>query len=67
MSISFRLDDKLILVTGASSGIGRALCLEMARAGVEVALVARREPELHDLAEQRAKEASDSHAPTIPS
>ena len=34
------------LVTGATSGIGRALCLELASRGVHVALAARREGEL---------------------
>ncbi|MBM4265640.1 MAG: SDR family oxidoreductase [Deltaproteobacteria bacterium] len=38
------------VVTGASSGIGRATALALARAGLEVLAVARREPELERLA-----------------
>lgn len=42
---------KTAFVTGASSGIGRALALELAAGGVHVAIAARREPELREVAE----------------
>jgi len=41
---------KTAVITGASSGIGRLLALRMARAGARVALVARRDAELRELA-----------------
>ncbi|MFI1916227.1 SDR family NAD(P)-dependent oxidoreductase [Nocardia sp. NPDC020380] len=40
------ISGKRILITGASSGIGRAAAVAAAAAGAEVVLVARREPEL---------------------
>lgn len=43
---------KTVFLTGASSGIGRAMAFEYARKGVRVALVARRKPELDDAAQQ---------------
>ena len=46
------LSGKTALVTGASSGLGRALALELGRRGVEVFLVARREAELRSAAEE---------------
>jgi NADP-dependent 3-hydroxy acid dehydrogenase YdfG len=41
-----------ILVTGGSSGIGRALALEYARGGASLALCARRVPELEAVGEE---------------
>jgi short-subunit dehydrogenase len=43
-----------ILLTGASSGIGRALALELARGGAELVVLARREDRLKKLADEIA-------------
>jgi hypothetical protein len=50
--------DPTVLITGASSGIGRALAHEFARDGYEVLLVARREEALRDLATELSRQRS---------
>jgi short-subunit dehydrogenase len=49
-----RLTDRRALVTGASSGIGRALAIELARLGVDLVLLARREDRLAEVAREIA-------------
>jgi len=44
--------DKVVWVTGATSGIGEALVLEFAKRGAKLVLSARREPELKAVAEK---------------
>ncbi|PWC52761.1 SDR family oxidoreductase [Azospirillum sp. TSO22-1] len=47
-----RISNKVVVVTGASSGIGRATALAFARQGATVVLAARRDAALHTAAEE---------------
>lgn len=44
-----RLDNKVVMVTGASSGIGRDFCLDLAKAGCRIIAAARRVDRLQSL------------------
>src|SRR5438874_2666770 len=48
------LTDKRVLLTGASSGIGRALAKELARSGARLVVAARRVELLQELADELA-------------
>ena len=48
----FRLDEKIALVTGAGKGIGRGIALAFAKAGADVALVARTKDDLEAVANE---------------
>jgi NAD(P)-dependent dehydrogenase (short-subunit alcohol dehydrogenase family) len=46
------LDGRVAVVSGVGPGMGRAIALELARAGADVALAARREPALREVASE---------------
>ena len=61
---SFRMTDKVAIVTGASRGIGRAIAIGLAEAGADVALAARRAGPLAEV--ERAIEARGRRALCLP-
>jgi NAD(P)-dependent dehydrogenase (short-subunit alcohol dehydrogenase family) len=61
---TFRLDDRVVIVTGASSGLGAATAVAAAQAGADVVLAARRQEMLADTA--RAVEGAGRRALVAP-
>jgi 2-deoxy-D-gluconate 3-dehydrogenase len=60
---SFRLDERLAVITGASQGIGRAFAEAFAIAGARLLLASRREDTLRDV--QRAIAGAGGHAEVL--
>ncbi|GKV17311.1 hypothetical protein SLEP1_g27833 [Rubroshorea leprosula] len=57
------LADKVVLVTGASSGLGRDFCLDLAKAGCRVIAAARRVDRLKELCDEINRLAFHSSEP----
>ena len=53
--MDFSLRDKVALITGASRGIGEAAAVALAEAGADIAIVARKLPDLEKTAEKIRK------------
>jgi NADP-dependent 3-hydroxy acid dehydrogenase YdfG len=54
--------EKVVLITGASSGIGRALALELGKRGARLGLTARRAEELSKVAEEVSRAGGEALA-----
>jgi short-subunit dehydrogenase len=58
--MSYDWKNKVVIVTGASSGIGRALAVELGKRGARVGLIARRADELSKAAEEVARAGGEA-------
>ena len=58
--MAYKFTDKVVIVTGASSGIGLAISREFAKAGSRVVMVARSGDKLAELAEKINSEGGDA-------
>lgn len=58
-----RLEDKVVMVTGASSGLGREFCLDLAKAGCRVIAAARRMDRLQSLCHEINSGSTEADQP----
>ena len=56
------VEGKVVLLTGASSGIGRAAAVRLGDSGAQLALLARREEELDDVVEEIGEHGGEASA-----
>jgi NAD(P)-dependent dehydrogenase (short-subunit alcohol dehydrogenase family) len=63
--MEFGLRGRKAIVTGGSRGIGKAIALELAREGVDVAIVARGQEQLSATAEELAAETGQRIVPIV--
>ena len=59
----FRLDGKVAVVTGASSGLGVAFATGLAEAGADVAICARRADRLEETTRARSRRSAAAASP----
>jgi dehydrogenase/reductase SDR family member 7B len=62
----FSFYDKIVWITGASSGLGEALAIELAKEKSKLVLSARREPELQRVKKECAKFISEENILILP-
>ena len=62
---NFRLDGRKVLVTGASSGLGRHFALTLAQAGATIVIAARRSDKLDHLLGELAEFGASAHAVSL--
>ncbi len=62
MSKHVSLNQKIVWITGASSGIGESLVFELAKRGARVMLTARRQTELERICDEVKAQQGEAHA-----
>ena len=62
MKLDSKIQGKKIIITGASSGIGKSAAIQLAHKGAEVVLVARREDELNEVVKTINSFGGKAHA-----